>query len=126
MSNFKWIRDKLLIISGAILIVSLIGLFISISYLFLQAYLPGTVNDFVRIPGNWNYWILLLAGLGTPIGGWYFYDTRKKMKKFENLMETNSKSKFSKNLSDLEDIAWYLGKEYEKRLEEKKKALRIK
>ncbi len=126
MSAIKWMRKHALVLSGTLLAISIAGMVISLSYFMLESYLPDEVNKPINTIGAWNYWILLLSSFGVIIGGWYFYDTRRKMKKFEDLMETNSKSKFTRNLPDLEDIAWHLGEEYEDRLNEKKKKLRIK
>ena len=116
----------MLILAGSIFALSIVGLLISAVYVFFQDSVPDILRDIARAPGDWNYWILVLSALGLMIGGWYFYDIMKKKKKFEALMETNSKSKFTRNLSELEDIAWYLGKDYEQKLEEKKRLLRVK
>jgi hypothetical protein len=126
MSTIKWMREHALVLSGTILGISLAGLLISLSYFFLMSYVPDPVTGIIEAPGAWNYWIILLSSFGVIIGGWYFYDTKKKMKKFEELMETKSKSKFTRNLAELEDIAWHLGQDYEDRLTEKKRKLRIK
>lgn len=126
MAVMRWIREHMIPISGSIFVVSAIGAFISSAYLFFIDSVPEFLKGMCEAPGNWNYWILLISAFGLMIGGWYLYDTLKKKRKFEELMETNSRSKFTKNLPDLEDIAWYLGKEYEERLEEKKRALRVK
>ena len=126
MALIRKIRENMIPISSTILAVSLIGLFISTAYFFFLDSLPDFLKGVCAAPGAWNYWIILLAIFGVIIGGWYLYDTVKKKRKFEELMDTNSKSKFTRNLPDLEDIAWYLGKDYEKRLEEKKKKLRVK
>ena len=126
MSFMRKVREKMLILAGSIFALSILGLLISAVYVFFQDSVPDILRDIARAPGDWNYWILVLSALGLMIGGWYFYDIMKKKKKFEALMETNSKSKFTRNLSELEDIAWYLGKDYEQKLEEKKRLLRVK
>ena len=126
MPLMRKIRENMIPISGSIFVVSAAGVIISSGYLFFMDSLPDFMKGICSAPGNWNYWILLLSSFGLMIGGWYLYDTLKKKKKFEELMETNSRSKFMRNLPELEDIAWYLGKEYESRLEEKKRALRVK
>lgn len=126
MPLMRKVRENMIPISGSIFIVSAIGVFISSGYLFFSDILPESLKGICSAPGNWNYWILLLSAFGLLIGGWYFYDTLKKRRKFEELMETNSRSKFMRNLSELEDIAWYLGRDYESRLEEKKRTLRVK
>ncbi len=126
MSFIRSIRERLLMVSGSIFAISIVGIIISSIYLFFQSTVPDFLRDVARAPGDWNYWILLLSALGLMVGGWYFYDTVKKRRKFEDLMETNSRSKFMRNLPELEEMAWYLGKEYEERLEEKKRTLRVK
>ena len=126
MSFMRKIREKMLILAGSIFALSIAGIVISSIYVFFQDSVPDILRDIARAPGDWNYWILVLSAFGLMIGGWYFYDVVKKKKKFEMLMETNSKSKFTRNLSELEEIAWYLGKEYERKLDEKKKLLRVK
>ncbi len=126
MSFVRKIQEKMLIVAGSIFALSIVGIVISSVYVFFRDAVPGFMKDIAMAPGNWNYWIMLLSAFGLMIGGWYFYDVVKKKKKFERLMKTNSRSKFTKNLSDLEEIAWYLGKEYEQRLEEKKRTLRVK
>ena len=126
MAVMRKIRENMIPISGSIFIVSALGTFISSAYLFFLDSLPDFLKGICSAPGGWNYWILLLSALGLLIGGWYLYDTVKKKRKFEDLMETNSRSKFMRNLADLEDIAWYLGKDYETRLEEKKRRLGVK
>lgn len=126
MSFIRKIQEKMLIVAGSVFILSIIGLLISSIYIFFQNGVPDFLRDIAMAPGNWNYWIMLLSALGLMIGGWYFYDVVKKRKKFEELMKTNSKSKFTRNLPELEEISWYLGKEYEQRLEEKKRVLRVK
>lgn len=126
MGAIKWMREHILAISGTILVVSIFGLIVALSYFVFKAYLNGPIEDIAQAVGAWNYWVIFFSSFGIIIGGWYFYDTKKKMKKFEELMETNSKSRFTRNLAELEDIAWSLGPEYEKRLAEKKKQLRLK
>lgn len=126
MALMRKIRENMIPISGTILVISLIGLFISSAYFFFLDSLPDSIKGICTAPGAWNYWIILFAIFGVIIGGWYLYDTVKKKRKFEELMDTNSRSKFTRNLPDLEDIAWYLGKDYEERLEEKKRKLRVK
>ncbi len=126
MALMRKIRENMIPISGTILVISLIGLFISSAYFFFLDSLPDSLKGVCKAPGAWNYWIILFAIFGVIIGGWYLYDTVKKKRKFEELMDTNSRSKFTRNLPDLEDIAWYLGKDYEGRLEEKKRKLRVK
>jgi H+/Cl- antiporter ClcA len=126
MALIRKIRENMIPISGTIFVLSLIGTILPTIYFFFLDSTPEPLKGICAAPGAWNYWIITLSLLGLVIGGWYLYDTTKKKKKFEELMETNSRSKFMKNLPDLVDIAWYLGKDYEDRLEEKKKKLRVK
>ena len=76
--------------------------------------------------GEWNWWFLILGLILLFVGGWYTIDTLRKMRKFEEYINSDSKKKFVNDLRELEDIAYKLGKKYEERLEEKKRKWKIK
>jgi len=76
--------------------------------------------------GAWNYWFLGIGLILMGVGGWYFFDTIRKRRKFEEYIHSESKREFVNNLRELEEIAYKLGERYEKRLEEKKKKWKVK
>ncbi|HHE75781.1 MAG TPA: DUF3198 domain-containing protein [Candidatus Aciduliprofundum boonei] len=76
--------------------------------------------------GAWNYWFLGIGLILMGVGGWYFFDTIRKRRKFEEYIHSESKREFVNNLRELEEIAYKLGERYENRLEEKKKKWKVK
>lgn len=95
---------------------------LTINRYFLQASLPDFLRDIDQRIGNWIIWIAFLGILLTLAGGWYFADTVRKRREFRRLIATDSKAKFVRNQDRLERLAhFYLGSEYRKRVEEKKR-----
>ena len=88
-------------------------------------YPPSYIKSFHNIIGDWIYWIFFISIIAFFIGLYYFYDTLKKLRKFKEYINSESKSKFLKNLKDLEIISYKLGPNHEKILEEKKKEWKI-
>ncbi len=75
--------------------------------------------------GNWNYWIFTLSLIFSGIFLYYTYDWFKDDRFFNEIMNSDSKSKFIKNMRELETIARKHGPSYEERLVEKKSAWKI-
>ena len=76
--------------------------------------------------GTWGYWILAIGAIMILIGViWLFIYTAAK-RKFNKLMEEQSKAAFVKKLDDVEYLAWRLPMKFEERLLEKKKNFGIK
>ena len=84
--------------------------------------LPDFLRDIDGRIGNWMVWVAFLGTLLLLGGGWYFGDTIRKRKEFNRLIAMDSKAKFVRNQDRLEQLAYYyLGSEYRKRVEAKKK-----
>ncbi len=72
-------------------------------------------------------WIPLIIGGIFAIGGWLYYnDHNKKLKKYEELMETDSKAQFVRNIDEIEELALDLGPDFEKRVVEKRADFKVK
>jgi len=110
-------------------IIALIaGLFLFILGLFevvLTDYSPALVSDMGDVIGDWIYWFLVVGGFLTLIFGWLIIDRFKKMKEFKDLVETESKSKFIKNIARIETLALSLGPQYEDKVIEKEEEFNI-
>ncbi|MGM0509913.1 MAG: DUF3198 domain-containing protein [Thermoplasmatota archaeon] len=110
-------------------IIALIaGLFLFILGLFevvLTDYSPALVSDMGDVVGDWIYWFLVIGGFLTLIFGWLIIDRFKKMKEFKDLVETESKSKFIKNIARIETLALSLGPQYEDKVIEKEEEFNI-
>jgi hypothetical protein len=83
------------------------------------------------IPGldelNQWAWIPLIIGAIFTIGGWLYYnDHSKKLKKYEELMATDSKAQFVRNIDEIEELAIDLGPDFEKRVIEKRSDFKVK
>ena len=74
--------------------------------------------------GSWFF--VFIGGIVTILGWMYFHDYNKKHKRFEELMETNSKASFIRNIVEIEELAIDLGPEYEERVIDKRKSLKVK
>ena len=89
--------------------------------------LPDVLKDIDQRIGNWIIWVAFLGILVVLGGGWYFQDTLRKRREFKRLLGTDSKARFIQNQQRLEELAyWYLGREYLKKVEERKQEFAIK
>jgi hypothetical protein len=127
--DLKFFRNHRFELSGLGLIISGIFLFIGTAgWLFPDAdmvkdseYLQGILEPI----GNYDFWVFVPSVIAFAILLWLFYDFIVKVKKFNNLIETPSKSNFRKNKDEMEFLAWELGNKFVERFEERKKELRI-
>jgi hypothetical protein len=104
-----------------------------LSYVFVITYwvIPGVTPDWLlgvdRAIGNWMIWVGFLGILALLGGGYYFFDTIRKEREFDRLVNTTSKEVFVKNQKRIEELAYYhLPSSYEKRYLQKRKEFRIK
>lgn len=76
--------------------------------------------------GSWGYWILGIGALLLLIGVIWLWIYAANKRKFNRLMEEQSKAAFVKKLDDVEYLAWRLPMKYEERLIDKKKQFGMK
>jgi len=70
-----------------------------------------------------------VVGIGAALmifGYLYYHDINKKHKRFEELMDTESKASFVRNLEEIEELAVELGPEYVGRVVETRKRMKVK
>ena len=126
-----WRKLRAFTLQISILLFGL-GWYLSITggYWVLQrSGLFGKESDFEYLTAwasDWNWWFLILGIFLIFVGGWYTFDTLRKIRKFERDINSESKKKFVSDLRELEEIAYKLGRKYEERLEEKKREWKIK
>lgn len=82
---------------------------------FLSYLKPAT-----QMIGNWYLWLVFLGPLGIIIFGYLTVDYYLMKKKFEELINTDSKAQFIKNYKELEELAWKLTTWHRMRLTKKK------
>ena len=75
--------------------------------------------------GSWGFWLAILGGALSVAGVYYLYDFIKMLREFKNLVKTDSKAKFIKNIDRIEELAWRLHPKYERIVIQKKKKFRV-
>ncbi|WP_393971050.1 DUF3198 domain-containing protein [Oxyplasma meridianum] len=76
--------------------------------------------------GPWNYWIFTLGIIMTILFVYLYAKTMRDVSKFRQLVESDSKYGFIKNIKELEAISQRLGTTYKERLAEAKERWKIK
>lgn len=91
----------------------------------LSDYSPGMFTTLNEAIGAWRWWFLVIGIFGTLIFALVIIFRYKNLKEFEELYETESKSKFRKNISRIETLALKLGPKYEEKVIEKEEEFNI-
>ncbi len=124
MMNFRIWREYIVYISFTLMAVGFIFLLITTLAMFSSSP-PDYIKNFHKFTGDWIYWVFFLSIISFFVGLYYFYDTVKKLRKFKEYINSESKSKFLKNLKDLEIISYKLGPKHEEILEKKKREWKV-
>lgn len=111
-----------LIVTGILLFISIIGVFLPSADIAKDSEYISETLDFL---GNWDYWLFIGSIIFFLISLWILTDFILKLRKFNNYIETASKSTFKKKKEEIEFIAWELGDKFVERFEERKKEFRI-
>lgn len=122
--NWRMWREYIVYISFTMMVAGFILLIFSILAIFSNSP-PSYVRQFHSYTGDWIYWIFVISIVLFLTGLYYFYDTLKNLKKFREYINSDSKSKFLKNLKELEIISYKLGPKHEEILEEKKREWKV-
>lgn len=86
-------------------------LFVSTNDLILHVNSIKSLITFQSL-GNWLYWIFALGLLLAMVFLYMFYKIIQDTKKFEKLINSNSKQNFVTNLKELEKLSRSLGRKY--------------
>jgi uncharacterized protein DUF3198 len=123
-----WQKNK----RGKLLVLALIGTLVFVlsgwellahfeTEFFMENQIPG-VDQLDNIA-----WMTLGIGGIVMIAGWlYFSDHNKNFKKFNELIITDSKAQFVRNIDEIEDLAIQLGPDFEKQVIDKRKEFNVK
>lgn len=121
-----FMKENQIGLSFALFAVSSIFFVLSIIAIFFHTKVGGGFKDFVTYIGEWKYWIIIISIILLGISIYLIYTYNKNLKKFKDLMDTDSKAVFVRNIEEIEYLAFELGPEYEGQVDEKKQNLRIK
>ncbi len=126
LSTF-WVENKKIISLSMAVIALLVFLFCLVGAVMPDVFPEGSdpANIIDNLEG-WIWWILVGSGIVLFVFGWIFYDYYKKEKRYNELMDTESKSEFIKNREELEYTASALGPKFEDKVFEKAEELNIK
>jgi hypothetical protein len=126
------IRDLMLLWSSLITMLSLFAIIFGGLSIY-KASTPGArfpeplsgILDSLHAPQQVDLCLLPLGMLIVLFSGWYMGDQIVKRKRFNKLIDTESKSKFLDNQDEIEELAWRLSTKHEHIVMEKKKELKI-
>ncbi len=96
-----------------------------IFHFLLRGVLPRAFLDILDAIGGWIVWFVVVGPVLVIVGGWYFGDTIRKKREFEELIDVHSKARFVRNQARLEELSWYLPSEYHRRIRERKRHWKI-
>ncbi len=86
---------------------------------------PAALESITEPMGNWVWWALVFGIILVFIFALVIIFRYKNLQEFKDLYETESKSKFRKNIVRIETLALKLGPEYEEKVIEKEEELNI-
>jgi hypothetical protein len=123
-----WQKNK----RGKLFLVAVLGTVIALLALWelLVMFETEPLKDYplplIEKLDEWS-WALLIVGGVLSIGGWlYYHDHNKSFKRFEELIETDSKAQFVRNIDEIEQLAVDLGPDFENKVMEKRKEFKVK
>jgi len=107
------------VISIIAIMIGAFSLLIGLLGTFLSAYSPDPITSIINFIGPWKWW-LLVGGIALIfIFTIMIYLRIRRLKEFDDLFYTESKSKFRKNIVRIENLAIKLGPEFEEKVVEK-------
>ena len=127
----RFARDNALSLSAVGLILGIFLLIISILGLgfildFITDYDIPVISGFLERIEWWVAWLFIGALILLGAAAYFLYANVKDKKRFDELIDTGSKSIFVRNQNELEEIAFRLGTTHQEILFDKKKELKVK
>ncbi len=119
------IKKHEFLISAIGLVIGVILLIIGLFGVFFADTAPTVLADLIERIGDWKYWALVGGAFMTLIFSLVIFFRYRNLQEFKELYETESKSKFRKNIARIETLALKLGPEYEEKVIEKEEELNI-
>lgn len=120
------IKEFKLPISLIMIALTLLVFVILAIYYFKLTVLPPEFQQFANYLGGWSYYVFVLSLIGFLYFAYVLVSTDLERRKFEELINSDSKATFLKNARDLEVVSKKLGPTFEKRYKDRRDQLRIK
>ncbi|MEF8834528.1 MAG: DUF3198 domain-containing protein [Candidatus Thermoplasmatota archaeon] len=119
-------RQNEFVISIIAIMVGTVMLLIGLFGTLLSDYSPEGFTVMTNAIGNWKWWLLVVGIILIFIFAIMIYLRIKRLREFKDLFETESKSKFRKNVVEIEELAIKLGPEFEDKVVEKEEEFNLK
>lgn len=119
----RFFQDHIKLFSALGVALGVILTILGYSYLFLDE--NNSLGKFTNESGDYIMWFLVIGPLLLIACLFYLIATIINLKKFEKLINTHSKSKFIKNLDEIEKLAWKLTKKERQKVENMRRKFRV-
>ncbi len=117
------LRDYQFLIYAILFAISIVVFVISANQLLFHV---GLINQLSFDVGYWIYWIFALSLIFAISFLYMLFDIVHKASRFEELINSSSKSIFVKNLKELQYISKRLGKSYVEQLKSAEEKWKVK
>ncbi|MFW6048310.1 MAG: DUF3198 domain-containing protein, partial [Candidatus Natronoplasma sp.] len=110
------------------IVMILVGAFLLLNGLFgtfLSEYSFEPFKAINNIIGAWTWWLLVVGIILIFIFTIMIYLRIKRLREFRDIFDTESKSKFRKNVVQIEELAIKLGPEFEEKVIEKEEEFNL-
>jgi hypothetical protein len=122
----RFLREYSLELSSIIFMIGVIlTIFVILRYAFYEG-APYYLKEILDGIGGWIVWMVVVGPILVMGGGWYFFDGIKKRREFANLIDTDSKAVFLRNLDRVEELAYYLTERHRQLYYDKKDEFKVK
>lgn len=119
-------RKHEFVISIIAIVTGAFSLMIGLFGTFLSEYSPEPFTALTDFIGAWKWWLLVIGAFLIFIFVIIIYLRIKRLKEFDDLFYTESKSKFRKNVVRIEELAIKLGPDFEEKVVEKEEDFNLK
>jgi len=92
---------------------------------FLSEYSSEPFRAINNIIGAWTWWLLVVGIIMIIVFIIMIYLRIKRLREFHEIFDTESKSKFRKNVVRIEELAIKLGPEFEEKVIEKEEEFNL-
>lgn len=122
----RFLKEYSLELSSIVFMVGVIlTIFVILKYAFYGS-APSNLKEILDGIGGWIVWMVVVGPILMMGGGWYFFDGIKRRREFANLINTDSKAVFLRNLDRIEELAYYLTERHRQLFYDKKDEFKVK
>jgi hypothetical protein len=118
-------RIKLFTVGFAGLVLFVLGGWELLSFFEIDPFTDYEPPLLIEIE-EWGWALVIIGGILMIFGFLYYHDYNKNWKRFNELMETDSKAHFVRNIDEIEKLALELGPDFESKVMERRKEYRVK